>query len=324
VKRGAATPPRGRAPRSGNGASAGGRASPGNGAHAATPRRGRSPASSERARGSRGRGGDYLLGTRDDEIDRLGLQHRVWRPHVLACWRRAGITRGARVLDVGAGPGYATVDLAKIVGPRGRVVALERSARFVAVAREACARRGLKNVEFHETDLMTGFPDLRGFDAAWCRWVAAFVSSPRQLVASVAEALRPGGVAVFHEYARYETWGLAPRGPALESFVSAVVRSWRESGGEPNVALELPRLLDAAGFRLRHIAPLVFAIRPRDLMWQWPATFIEVHLRRELEQGRAEQAWADSVLRELREAEASPASFMITPLVLEIIARKAR
>jgi hypothetical protein len=57
-------------------------------------------------------------------------------------------------------------------------------------------------------------------------------------------------------------------------------------------------------------------------MWQWPAVFIEIHLRRELEEGRVEKAWADSVLRELREAEASPSSFMITPLVLEIVARK--
>ena len=291
-------------------------------ARAAAPRRSRAPGSGGAARAAGGPGDDYLLGTRDDEIERLGLQHRVWRPQVLACWRRAGITRGSRVLDVGAGPGYATVDLAEIVGPAGRVVALERSARFVAVAREACARRGLSNVEFHETDLMAELPDLRGFDAAWCRWVAAFVSSPGQLVAAVAAALRPGGVAVFHEYAHYESWRLAPRGPALESFVDAVVRSWRESGGEPNVGLELPRLLHAAGFRLRRVAPLVFVVRPKDFMWQWPAVFIEIHLRRELEEGRVEKAWADSVLRELREAEASPSSFMITPLVLEIVARK--
>ena len=288
-------------------------------ARATAPRRKAAPSS----RASNGPGDDYLLGTRDDEIERLGLQHRVWRPQVLACWRRAGITRGSRVLDVGAGPGYATVDLAEIVGPSGRVVALERSARFVAAAREACARRGLANVDFHPTDLMADFPHLRGFDAAWCRWVAAFVSSPRQLVEEVAAALRPGGVAVFHEYAHYESWRLAPRRPALEAFVAEVVRSWRASGGEPNVALELPRLLHDAGLRPEHMAPLVFAVQPADFMWQWPAAFIEIHLRRELEQGRIEKAWADSVLRELREAEASPSSFMITPLVLEIVARKA-
>src|SRR5437867_13080004 len=80
---------------------------------------------------------DYVLGTHDEELARLGLQHRVWRPVVLDCWQRAGITVGKRVLDVGAGPGYATVDLAEIVGPPGEVVALERSNKFVRAINEA-------------------------------------------------------------------------------------------------------------------------------------------------------------------------------------------
>jgi SAM-dependent methyltransferase len=266
---------------------------------------------------------DYLLGTRDDEVERLGLQHRVWRPFVLSAWRRAGISAGSRVLDLGAGPGYATVDLAEIVGPKGRVVAVERSPRFVAVAREACARRGLANVEFVEADLMAGLPDLAGFDAAWCRWVAAFVASPERLVATIRGALRADGAAVFHEYAAYDSWRLAPRGAALESFVAAAVRSWRESGGEPNVGLALPGLLAEAGLRLRRRAPLVFVAGPGDPMWRWCAAFVEAHLARELEQGRAASAWAASVRDELRAAESGPSSFMITPLVMEIIARRS-
>lgn len=47
---------------------------------------------------------DYVLGDHQEELERLGLQHRAWRPTVLECWRQAGITRGSRVLDVGAGP----------------------------------------------------------------------------------------------------------------------------------------------------------------------------------------------------------------------------
>ena len=41
---------------------------------------------------------DYVLGTHREELERLGLQHRVWRPTVLDCWRRAGIER---LLDLG-------------------------------------------------------------------------------------------------------------------------------------------------------------------------------------------------------------------------------
>src|SRR5213082_1434845 len=99
---------------------------------------------------------DYVLGTHNEELARLGLQHRVWRPVVLECWQKAGITVGKRILDLGAGPGYAAVDLAEIVGPSGEVVALERSGNFVNAMRESIRRRGLTNVKIHELDLMTG------------------------------------------------------------------------------------------------------------------------------------------------------------------------
>ena len=70
---------------------------------------------------------DYVLGTHDEEIERLALQHRVWRPRASDAWRRAGFTQGQTILDVGCGPGHATLDLAEIVGQSGRVVALDRS-----------------------------------------------------------------------------------------------------------------------------------------------------------------------------------------------------
>src|SRR2546421_10159253 len=110
---------------------------------------------------------DYVLGTHDEELLRLGLQHRVWRPVVLDCWQKAGITVGKRVLDIGAGPGYAAMDLAEIVGPTGEVVALERSNKFVRALGEACRVRSLSNVKVHELDLMTDDLPKGDYDFSW-------------------------------------------------------------------------------------------------------------------------------------------------------------
>src|SRR5213075_1982728 len=96
---------------------------------------------------------DYVLGTHDDEIARLGLQHRVWRPRALDAWRRAGFTELLTLLDVGCGPGYASLDLAEIAGPRGRVVAVDRSARFLDALRSAAVRNGLVNITTRQLDL---------------------------------------------------------------------------------------------------------------------------------------------------------------------------
>ena len=265
---------------------------------------------------------DYVLGTHDDEIARLGLQHRVWRNAATDCWHRVGITHGWRVIDVGAGPGYATADLAEIVGPSGAVLGIERSARFLDAARERCARRGLTNVEFREADLMeVSLGDL-GFDASWCRWVASFVSSPQKLIANIAGAMRHGGLAIFHEYSDYDTFRFMPVRPALERFSQEVMASWRASGGEPNIARELPQLLASAGFRVLEIVPRVRTVSRRDYTWQWPKSFIEVNIARLEELGRVSAAEAAEVRREFAEVEAGSGSWFTTPMFLEIVARK--
>lgn len=265
---------------------------------------------------------DYVLGTHDEEIARLGLQHRVWRKFALECWEKAGITAGSRVLDVGAGPGYATLDLAEMVGSQGRVVAIERSSRFLEHARSLCRLHGLGNVEFLETDLMSDPPALSGMDATWCRWVASFVSSPQKLVEIIKRSLKAGGVAMFQEYVDYRSWRLAPRRPAFEAFVGEVMSSWRDAGGEPDVALSLPGILQREGFRIRALTPRLFTVRPHEYPWKWPSAFVESGAQRLLELGRVDRSWVESVRREFQDAESDPSTVVITPLVLEIVAER--
>jgi SAM-dependent methyltransferase len=264
---------------------------------------------------------DYVLGTHDDEIERLGLQHRIWRPTVLDCWRKAGLGTGMRVVDVGAGPGYATIDLAEIVGSAGQVLAVERSRRFIEVAQQSCHLRKCSQVAFQEADIMLEPIRADGYDAAWCRWVASFVSSPATLMQRIRAALKPGGIAIFHEYGNYATWQLAPSKPMVESFVSEVMASWRAQGGDPNVAVQFPELLRDAGFRVQCVKPIVFTVSPGDDKWQWPASFVEINITRLRDLGRVTAEWAEAVRKEFRQAQADPTTWLTTPLVLEVVAR---
>ncbi|HVQ30006.1 MAG TPA: class I SAM-dependent methyltransferase [Vicinamibacteria bacterium] len=267
---------------------------------------------------------DYVLGTHDEEIERLALQHRVWRPRVLDAWARAGFGGGQTLLDVGCGPGHATLDLAALAGPSGRVVAVDQSRRFLEALAQRAEGRGFTNIERREHDLDDpGFGDLQA-DGAWARWIFAFVRRPRELLTHVVQALAPGGVLVVHEYFDYRTWRLLPRSTDHEEFVSLVMESWREAGGEPDIALSVPAWLLELGLEIRELRPIVDVVAPTSPVWPWPRTFIEVGLKRLVELGRLSEARAGEIWRSFREREAGPGALMATPAVLEVIAVRPR
>jgi SAM-dependent methyltransferase len=265
---------------------------------------------------------DYVLGTHEEELARLGVQHQIWRPVVLECWQKAGITIGSRVLDLGAGPGYATVDLAEIVGPSGAVVALERSRNFLRAMEERCRARSLTNVQMHEADLMTDQWPAGDFDFSWCRWVASFVSDPRLLVRKLAGVMRPGSVAIFHEYGHYLTWRFIPRLPSQERFAEEIAASWKATGGKADIALDLPGYLVENGFVVRSALPRIYCVGPTEHMWQWPSTFVGIGLARLRELGRIDAGFAEEVERDVAAAATNPNALLVTPLVLEIVAEK--
>jgi SAM-dependent methyltransferase len=265
---------------------------------------------------------DYVLGTHDEEIVRLGIQHQVWRPYMLDAWTRAGLTRGSRMLDFGAGPGYATCDAAEIVGPHGHVTAVERSPAFLAYARQQIARREFSWINLVAADVIVDDLSLTGFDLAWCRWVASFVSEPAVLLQRIADSLRIGARAVFHEYLDYSTWRVIPTNRRLESFVQSVMSSWRASGGEPNIAASLVSQMGGVGMQVIEVRPLIFAIGPAHFAWTWPASFIASNAHRLVALGQMTREDADALQSEWRAIERDPDALMITPLVLEIIAQK--
>lgn len=265
---------------------------------------------------------DYVLGTGDAELARLGLQHRAWRARALAAWHAAEIGSGQTVLDVGSGPGYASLDLAEMVGPSGRIVAIDKSQRFLEVLHEMSRERNLENIITYKTDLDgDDFPNVMA-DRAWCRWVLSFTNKPRDVLARLAASLRPKGIVVLHEYFDYSTWRTAPQCLELEEFVSAVMASWRASGGEPDIALSLPRWLEEQEFELRGVRPIVDIVKPDHMTWAWLRAFAEVGRQRLVDLGYLSATRAESIWQTFLTAEATPRTWMISPGVLEIIAKK--
>ena len=265
---------------------------------------------------------DYILGTHDAEIERLKLQHRIWRPRMLDAWRRAGITVGQTVIDLGSGPGYAAFELAEIVGDHGRVIAIERSGRFVDTLRDAARDRACANITTIEADVMeTPFGDAVA-DALWCRWVFSWLTEPSRAVHNVARVVKPGGIVVLHEYLNYGSWGLAPADPAFDSLVRAIIESVARTGATIDSARYLPRMLESADFDIVALNPIIDVVAPSNFVWRWPAAFARGYHRKLIDDGLLSERDATDALAALDRAESKPGTRMATPTLLEIVARR--
>jgi SAM-dependent methyltransferase len=104
-----------------------------------------------------------------------------------------GIKAGSTVADVGAGFGAWMAELARIVGPSGRVYATDVGAPQLAALRGWVQKEGFTNVTVIE-----GAADSTNLPAGCCdailiRDVYHHLSQPTAVVRSMAAALKPGG-----------------------------------------------------------------------------------------------------------------------------------
>ncbi len=133
-------------------------------------------------------------------------QIREWlQPATEAMLEMAGVRRGARVLDVAAGAGDQTLDIAQRVGPDGYVLATDLSASILEFAKGNARRAGYGNVGTLVADGESLQIDEGGFDATVCRLGLMLFPDPRQGLREMYRALKPGGGVCTIVFSRPET-----------------------------------------------------------------------------------------------------------------------
>jgi ubiquinone/menaquinone biosynthesis C-methylase UbiE len=105
----------------------------------------------------------------------------------------AGVAPGAAVLDVAAGAGDQTLDIARRVGPTGRVLATDLSPVILALAQHNAQQAGLRNVQTLVADGEDLAVEPASFDTAVCRLGLMFFPDPLQGLQGMHRALRTGG-----------------------------------------------------------------------------------------------------------------------------------
>ncbi|MGN8025366.1 class I SAM-dependent methyltransferase [Microbacterium sp. 22242] len=148
-----------------------------------------------------------------------------------------------RLLDVGAGPGTITADLASRVA---EVVATEIGDEELSLARATAAERGAGNIVFRVADVHAlDFPDA-SFDVTHAHQVLQHVADPVQALRELARVTKPGGIVAVRDsdYGGFQWW---PELPALDDWLALYRTAARANGGEPDAGRRLLSWAHAAG-----------------------------------------------------------------------------
>jgi len=115
--------------------------------------------------------------------------------------------RGEKALDVACGTGMAAMAMAQMLGPEGRVQAIDISDKMLNKALQNIQKAGLTNIDLHTMDAEQLEFKSQYFDAASCAFGLFFLPDMLKGAKEIFRVLKPGGRFI---YTSFSTQAFSP------------------------------------------------------------------------------------------------------------------
>lgn len=179
----------------------------------------------------------------DDEGRRI--EAKTDRTLTLDQLRWAGVREGLRVLDLGCAAGTTCRMMADLVGPGGRVVGIDASAKRVAEARSHVEHRS--TIEYRLGDAARLTASEGEFDVSWSRFLFEYLPQPAAALTEMIRVTKLGGTICVSDLDGNCVWH-HPMEPGVRAEIDDALRTLGE-GFNPRVGLELYTMFVDAGLR---------------------------------------------------------------------------
>ena len=187
---------------------------------------------------------DHWVEIDRDRLDAYEQMFR-WRPEMEPLIAPANVAAGQAVMDYGCGPGWLAIELARRVGPAGRVHAVDLNREFLARAERNAAADGVgERIEFHPTDgERVPLPDGK-LDRVVTKNVLEYVTDLDRTLREFRRVLRPGGLLHVID----SDWGMLAVEPLGAERVAELFAAASVAYRTPLIGRKLYGAARAAGF----------------------------------------------------------------------------
>jgi ubiquinone/menaquinone biosynthesis C-methylase UbiE len=244
----------------------------------------------------------YVLGHSEKELTRLEGQGKIFGEQTRDALRRAGISEGMSVLDVGCGVGDVSMTAAELVGPRGRVLGIDTADQALSLASARAARAGFGWVTYEKADVY-GYRRDRPFDAVVGRFILMHVPDAVGALKATLRLVRPQGIAAFVEM-DIDQAGAVPELPLLRTSIDWMMATYRRVRADPNMGSKLYATFRAAGLTPSLFGSCRVESGPDSIAYDFAAETLRSMLPATVRYGiaSAEQVGVDTLAARLREA----------------------
>ena len=187
----------------------------------------------------------YSLALSEQEVQRYRMMAASAADHEAAEWSSAGIMPGARIADVGCGPGAVLRLLAERVGSDGQAVGIDADPAAVAIARQQLADLPQARAEVGQADATGLAPGT--YDVIMCRHVLAHNGGREAAIVAHLASLAAAGGCVYLADVDATALRFTAADPDLADLDERYRAFHRAKGSDLSVGLRLGDLLTEAG-----------------------------------------------------------------------------
>lgn len=160
-------------------------------------------------------------------------------------WQGLNLGDNANVMDLGCGPGFISMQLAKFL-PFGKVLGVDVSQKLIDYAEKEREKQGIKNLRFTQNDIYELDLLEKTFDLIYSRFVFQHLTCPVEALKSASLALTSGGLICIVDIDDSNI-SMFPDHSAYNSFIRRSGDGQSKKGGDREIGEKLTHFFREAG-----------------------------------------------------------------------------